>query len=153
MHFCSSFIQCIHKIFHKTNISYPAERTRTCAYQRTRSVSFSGKLCVCTAYVLKRWCSQTDPPPQCYRILECIEIKWNIHLKWVEIVGDKTKAWITKQILKENKARQISRKKNIFYPLIRTHTCAYQVVKKFIFRKIWHALFSCSTRLEINHFA
>ena len=29
------------RIFRKTNISYPLIRTRTCAYQRIRNVSFS----------------------------------------------------------------------------------------------------------------
>ena len=33
---------------------------------------------------------------------------------------------ISKQLLQENKARQIFRKTNIFYSLIRTRTCAYQ---------------------------
>ena len=31
----------VHKIFRKTNISYPLIRTRTCAYQGVRNVSFS----------------------------------------------------------------------------------------------------------------
>ena len=40
--------QGIRKIFRKTNISYPLIRTRTCAYQGIRNVSFSGKRCVQT---------------------------------------------------------------------------------------------------------
>ena len=32
---------CIHKMFGKTNISYPLVRTRTCVYQGIRNVSFS----------------------------------------------------------------------------------------------------------------
>ena len=35
-----SFIQELRKIFRKTNISYPLIRTLTCAYQRTRNISF-----------------------------------------------------------------------------------------------------------------
>ena len=44
-------------------------------------------------------------------------------------VGDTAKGRISKQVFQENKARQIFRKTNIFYPLIRTRTCAYQGVK------------------------
>ena len=33
---------------------------------------------------------------------------------------------IAKRVFQESKARQIFRKTNISYPLIRTHTCAYQ---------------------------
>ena len=39
-----------------------------------------------------------------------------------QIVGNKKKDRIPKQVLKENKARQILRKTKIFYPLIRTRT-------------------------------
>ena len=47
--FCRGlFIQYVRKIFRKTNISYPLIRTRTCAYQWVRNVSFSENL----AYVL-----------------------------------------------------------------------------------------------------
>ena len=34
-------IKCARKIFRKTNISNPLIRTRTCAYQDVRNVSFS----------------------------------------------------------------------------------------------------------------
>ena len=36
-----SSIKYVHKIFRKTNISNPLIRTRTCAYQGVRNVSFS----------------------------------------------------------------------------------------------------------------
>ena len=36
-----SFIQYVRKVFRKTSISYPSIRTRTCAYQGIRYVSFS----------------------------------------------------------------------------------------------------------------
>ena len=36
-----SLIYCVCKIFRKTNISYPLTRTRTCAYQVVKNVSFS----------------------------------------------------------------------------------------------------------------
>ena len=55
-------------------------------------------------------------------------------------------------MFQENKACQTSRKTNISYPLIRTRTCAYQGVKKFAFRKIWRALFSCNTHFDIHPF-
>ena len=43
--------------------------------------------------------------------------------------GNKAKGRISKQVFQENKARQIFRKTNISYPLIRTRTCAYQGVR------------------------
>ena len=42
-------------------------------------------------------------------------------------VGNKIKGRISKRVFHENKARQIFRKTNISYPLIRT--CAYQGVR------------------------
>ena len=36
-----SSISYVRKIFRKTNISYPLIRTRSCAYQEVRNVSFS----------------------------------------------------------------------------------------------------------------
>ena len=39
-----------------------------------------------------------------------------------QLVGNKAKGWISKRVFQENKARQVFRKTNIFYPLIRTHT-------------------------------
>ena len=38
------------------------------------------------------------------------------------IVGNKAKEWISEQVFQQNKARQIFRKTNISYPLIRTRT-------------------------------
>ena len=46
-----SSIEYARKIFRKTNISYPLIRTRTCAYQGVRNVSFSENF----AYVLNAW--------------------------------------------------------------------------------------------------
>ena len=39
----------------------------------------------------------------------------------LQIVGNKAKGRISKRVFQENKARQIFRKTNISYPLIRTH--------------------------------
>ena len=47
----------------------------------------------------------------------------------LEHVGNKAKGRISKRVFQENKARQIFRKTNISYPLIRTRTCAYQGVR------------------------
>ena len=56
-----------------------------------------------------------------------------------DFVGNKAKGRISKQVLQENKARQVFfRKTNISYPL---------------FSKLWRALFSCNTRFEIRIFA
>ena len=44
-------------------------------------------------------------------------------------VGNKAKGRISKRVFQENKARQIFRKTNISYPLIRTRTPAYQGVR------------------------
>ena len=49
------------------------------------------------------------------------------------LVGNKAKGWLSKRVLQENKARQIFRKTNISYPLIRTRTCAYQGVRNVSF--------------------
>ena len=46
---------------------------------------------------------------------------------------NKAKGQISKRMFQENKARQIFRKTNISYPLIRTHTCAYQGVRNVLF--------------------
>ena len=43
-------------------------------------------------------------------------------------VGDKVKSRISKRREQENKARQIFRKRNITYALIRTRKCAYKGV-------------------------
>ena len=47
-------------------------------------------------------------------------------LIFVLIVGKKAKKRISKRVFPESKARQIFRKTNISYSLIRTSTCAYQ---------------------------
>ena len=61
----------------------------------------------------------------------------------------KVYSFISKRVLQENKPRQIFGRTNISYPLIRTHTCAYQEVRNvFVFRNIWRVLFSCSTVLR-----
>ena len=49
----------------------------------------------------------------------------------IRFVGNKIKGWISKRVLQENKARQIFRKTNISYPLIRTRT--YQGVRNVCF--------------------
>ena len=41
-------------------------------------------------------------------------------------IGNKVKSRISKRVFQENKARQISRKTIISYPLIRTRKCEYQ---------------------------
>ena len=41
---------------------------------------------------------------------------------YLQLVGNKAKGRISKQVFQENKARQIFRKTNISYPLIRTRT-------------------------------
>ena len=46
-----SSIQYVPKVFRKTNISNPLIRTRTCAYQRVRNVSFFRKFCVRTRWL------------------------------------------------------------------------------------------------------
>ena len=51
-HCCNGLsIKNVRKIFRKINISNPLIRTRTCAYQGVRNVSFSGNF----AYVLNGW--------------------------------------------------------------------------------------------------
>ena len=41
-------------------------------------------------------------------------------------VGNNAQGWISKRVFQKNKARQILRKKNISYPLIRTRTYTYK---------------------------
>ena len=54
-------------------------------------------------------------------------------------------------MLQENKARQIFREANIFYPLIRTRTWGYHV-RNVRFRKMWRSVFSYNTHCEIRPF-
>ena len=49
-------------------------------------------------------------------------------------VGNKIKGWISNRVFQENKARQIFRKTNISYPLIRTRTCVYPEKRTFLTR-------------------
>ena len=63
----------------------------------------------------------------------------------IEFVGNEAKGRISKRVFQENKARQISRKTNISYPLIHNHTCAYQGVRNVCFLE--------NTRFEICLFA
>ena len=53
---CSGIIYYVHKIFRKTNISYPLLRTGTCAYQWVRNVGFSKNF----VYVLNEWSLTID---------------------------------------------------------------------------------------------
>ena len=62
------------------------------------------------------------------------EYKWKKCKKqrYIEarIVSNKAKKRISKRVFQENKARQIFRKTNVSYLLIRTRMCAYQGVRK-----------------------
>ena len=73
---------------------------------------------------------------RCRRGVEGEEIGLNLHLNEGSviilksyIVGNKAKGRISKRVFRENKARQIFRKTNISYPLIRTRMCANQGVR------------------------
>ena len=68
--------------------------------------------------------------------LRLLTIPGRCCLEWAYIVGSKSKGWIPKRMFQENKARQIFRKANISYPLIRIRTCAYQGVKNVRFSEI-----------------
>ena len=66
--------------------------------------------------------------------LKSIQIIWGNPYMFLSriceyFVGNKAKGRILKRVFQENKARQIFRKTNISYPLIRTRTCAYQEVR------------------------
>ena len=52
-----------------------------------------------------------------------------IELDKHNVDGNKAKGRISKRLFQESKARQIFRKTNISYPLIRTRTCVYQGVR------------------------
>ena len=92
---------------------------------------------MCTLLVDKNWSNRSTP-------LICL------------FVGNKAKWRISKRVFQENKARQIFRKTNISYPLIRTRTCVYQGVRNvcfsenltcFVFLKhpFWDSLFCLIT--------
>ena len=71
-----------------------------------------------------------------------------------KLVGNKAKGQISKRMLQiKNKAVQIFREMNVFYPLIRTRTCAYQGVRNVHFWKIWTVLLSSYFCFEIRPFA
>ena len=70
-----------------------------------------------------------------------------------EMVGNKTKGRISKRLFQENKARQIFRKINISYPLIRTCTCTYQGVRNLYFSENLTRILFLKTRFEIRSFA
>ena len=65
----------------------------------------------------------------------------------------KQKGSTSKRVFQENKARQIFRKTNIFYPLIRTRACAYQGVKDVRFSENLACFVFLSTCSEIRPFA
>ena len=72
-----------------------------------------------------------------------------IHVIANLISGNKAKGRISKRVFQENKARQVFRKTNIFYPP-GTHTYVYvSGGKKCLFWENWRALFSSSTRFEV----
>ena len=59
------------------------------------------------------------------------------YLRWrkkkLHLVGNNAKGRISKRMFQESKARHIFRRTNISYPLIHTHTCAYQGVRNVCF--------------------
>ena len=69
-----------------------------------------------------------------------------------QFVDNKAKERISKWTLEENKARQIYRKMNISYPMIRTRACVYQGVRNSCFTENWVGLFPYNTRSEIRPF-
>ena len=94
------------------------------------------------------WWRKTRPKPENVSMF-CARL-------WHYFVDNKVKGRISKQMLRENKLRQIYRKTNISYPLISTLACAYQGVRNIYFSEIWCALFfcfSCNTRFEVRTFA
>ena len=70
-------------------------------------------------------------------------------ISWL-FVGNVPKGRISKRVFQEDKTRQIFRKMNISYPLIRIRTCVSGV--RNVFRKIYSALFSWNTRFDIRLF-
>ena len=99
-------------------------------------------------------------------------INWNELLDIEVIVSNNPKGRISKRVFQENKARQIFRKTNISYPLIRTlrtgvsikestpnfpkskhflRACAYQGVRNVRFREIWSKI--CFLETPVSRFA
>ena len=74
-------------------------------------------------------------PKHSRRFFQLFSITFTLQywLTQFEIVANKAKERISKQVFQENKARQIFRKTNISYPLIRSRRCAYQGVRNVCF--------------------
>ena len=53
-----------------------------------------------------------------------------------QIIGNKAKGRISKRVFQENKARQIFRKTNISYPLIRTKIYIHQSYKRSLIQRV-----------------
>ena len=70
----------------------------------------------------------------------------------LQLVGNKAKERISKRVFQENKARQIFRKTNISYPLIRARTCAYQGLRKVRFSENLAYFVFLKTRFEVHPF-
>ena len=70
-----------------------------------------------------------------------------------QLVGNKAKGRISKQVFQENKACQIFRKTNISYSLIRTRTCVYQGVRNIRFSENLVYFVFLKHRFEIRPFA
>ena len=82
-----------------------------------------------------------------YQIVLLAIFDWR-HLKWfTEFVGNKVKGRISKRLFQENKARQIFRKTNISYPLIRTHSFFRKIWRRFVFLSapFWDSTFCLNT--------
>ena len=70
----------------------------------------------------------------------------NIHSD--DLVGNKAKGHTSKRVFQENKARQIFRKTNISYPLIRSGTCAYQRTYQWVGNVRFSENFACLAFLK-----
>ena len=70
-----------------------------------------------------------------------------------QIIGNKIKGRILKRMLKENTARQVFRKTNISYSLIRSVAVRIRGHEIVVFRKILRAFFSCNIRFVIFLFS
>ena len=68
-----------------------------------------------------------------------------------EIVGNKTKGRILKRLFQENKARQIFRKINISYPMIRTKTKHAEFSEILIFLTPWYAPRQIFRKINISY--
>ena len=90
------------------------------------------------------WWRKTRPKPENVSMF-CARL-------WHYFVDNKVKGRISKQMLRENKLRQIYRKTNISYPLISTLACAYQGVRNIYFSEIWCALFFLQHSFWGSHF-